>query len=76
MGKQIARDGFLIPVCLNGEGKNHKDIRKYIGKKSHLSETKNFSQVVFCKKFMFLVDPHLGQVTVFSDRKYLLVSLK
>lgn len=44
MGKRIARDGFLIPVCLNGEGKNHKDIRKYIGKKSHLSETKNFSQ--------------------------------
>ena len=38
MGKQIARDGFLIPVCLNGEGKNHKDIRKYIGKKSHLFE--------------------------------------
>lgn len=33
MGKRIARDGFLIPVCLNGEGKNHKDIRKYIGKK-------------------------------------------
>lgn len=23
---------------------------------------------------MFLVDPHLGQVTVFSDQKYLLVS--
>ena len=74
MDKQIARDGFLIPVCLNREGKNHKEMRKYKGKKSNLSETKNFSQIIFWKNFMFLVDPHLGQVTVFSDQKYLLVS--